>query len=399
MFTTNKKLALCAIAVSAILSGNAFAAQRVDLQQSTTFSSGVPTTQSLLSATQGDTYEVAQSSTTASGDERARFQQLYHGVPVYGATVVASRSAMNMFYDVVGSHVTKIDSDVISTVPSFSLDEAMELALGQGLTQEQVYNVESQLYIWLDDKDQAHLAWLISYVDTNGKIPSRPYQFIDAHSGEVLHFWDGMTFAQGTGPGGNQRTGRYAFGAKYPAFEITGSGSSCRLDSPNVETHDMNHQRSGGSIHSFPCYENTSREVNGSYSALNDAHAFGQITFNMYRDWYNKAPITQKLKMRVHYDRNYENAFWDGRQMTFGDGQNTFHPLVGLGVVAHEVSHGFTQQNSNLAYENQSGGLNESFSDIAAAAASYYLEGSFSWQIGDKIKKGSGAMRYMDNPR
>lgn len=401
MFTINKKLAICAIAVSAVLSGNALSAQRIDLQQPSTFSADSPNAQSLLSATQGDTYQASMTSTAASGDERSRYQQLYQGVPVYGASVVATRSAMNMFYDVSGSHVAKIDSDVISTSPSFSLGEAMQVALSQGknqLNQDQVYNVESQLYIWLDEKEEAHLVWLISYVDTNGAKPSRPYQFIDAHSGAVLHYWDGMTFAQGTGPGGNLRTGSYAYGDRYPAFEVTGSGSSCRLDSINVETHDMNHQKSGGSIHTFPCYENTSREVNGSYSALNDAHAFGQVTFNMYRDWYNKAPITQKLKMRVHYDRNYENAFWDGQQMTFGDGQNTFHPLVGLGVVAHEVSHGFTQQNSNLAYENQSGGLNESFSDIAAAAASYYLEGSFTWQIGDKIKKGSGAMRYMDNP-
>jgi len=209
-----------------------------------------------------------------------------------------------------------------------------------------------------------------------------------------------MAFADGSGPGGNERTGRYQFGlnGQYPAFQITGSGSSCRLDSTNVITYDMNHQKSGGNVHTFPCYENTSRQVNGSYSALNDAHAFGQVTFNMYKDWYQKAPLTQKLKMRVHYDRDYENAFWDGQQMTFGDGKNTFHPLVGLGVVAHEVSHGFTQQNSNLRYENQSGGLNESFSDIAAAAVSHYLIGSFTWQIGDKIKKGSGAMRYMDSP-
>lgn len=401
MFTTNKKLAICAIAVSAILSGNALSAQRVDLQQSGRFSADIASAQSLLSATQGDTYQASMTSKSASGDERSRYQQLYQGVPVYGSSVVATRSAMNMFYDVSGSHVTEIDSDVISTSPSFSLEEAMQVALVQGknsLSREQIYNVESQLYIWLDEKEEAHLVWLISYVDTNGAKPSRPYQFIDAHSGTVLHSWEGMTFAQGTGPGGNQRTGRYAYGDKYPAFEVTGSGSSCRLDSTNVITYDMNHQKSGGSVHTFPCYDNTSREVNGSYSALNDAHAFGQVTFNMYRDWYNKAPITQKLKMRVHYDRNYENAFWDGQQMTFGDGQTTFHPLVGLGVVAHEVSHGFTQQNSNLAYENQSGGLNESFSDIAAAAASYYLEGSFTWQIGDKIKKGSGAMRYMDNP-
>ena len=265
--------------------------------------------------------------------------------------------------------------------------------------QTDIYNIESKLYVWLDDKDVAHLAWFISYVDTS-VTPTRPHLFIDAHTGEVLDQWEGMTFANGTGPGGNARTGRYQFGPNglYPAFEVTGSGSNCQLDSPNVVTWDMKHQKSGGSVHTFTCYENTAREVNQSYSALNDAHAFGQATFDMFKDWYNAAPITQKLKLRVHYDRDYENAFWDGQQMTFGDGKNTFHPLVSVGVVAHEVSHGFTQQNSNLRYENQSGGLNESFSDISAAAVSYYLTNTFSWKVGDKIKKNSGFMRSMDNP-
>ena len=71
------------------------------------------------------------------------------------------------------------------------------------------------------------------------------------------------------------------------------------------------------------------------------------------------------LTMRVHYKKNYENAFWDGRQMTFGDGATRFHPLVCLDVTAHEVSHGFTQQNSNLRYKYQSGGMNEAFSDMS----------------------------------
>lgn len=401
MFTTNKKILICVTAVVAILSRNVLSAEQINFQKMMSFSSGELTAHSLLSATEDDTYKVITTSISANSDKRSRYQQFYQGVPVFGASVVASRSAMNIFYDVFGTHIAKINSDVISISPTFSLDEAMQVALELGSfqrLQEQVYNVESQLYIWLDKKNKAHLVWLISYVDAHGKKPSRPYQFIDAHSGEVLHYWEGMTFAQATGPGGNERTGRYIYGDKYPAFDVMGSGNSCRLDSTNVETHDMNHQKFGGSIYTFPCFENTSREVNGSYSALNDAHAFGQVTFNMYQDWYNKSPITQKLKMRVHYDRNYENAFWDGQQMTFGDGQDTFHPLVGLGVVAHEVSHGFTQQNSNLVYQNQSGGLNESFSDIAAAAASYYLEGNFSWQVGDRIKKISGAMRYMDNP-
>jgi vibriolysin len=118
----------------------------------------------------------------------------------------------------------------------------------------------------------------------------------------------------------------------------------------------------------------------------------------MYSDWMNAAPLTFQLKMRVHYSSNYENAFWDGSAMTFGDGRNTFYPLVSLDVSAHEVSHGYTEQNSGLVYSGKSGGLNESFSDVAGEAAEYYMTGTNDWMVGEQIFKANGALRYMDDP-
>lgn len=108
-----------------------------------------------------------------------------------------------------------------------------------------------------------------------------------------------------------------------------------------------------------------------------------------------------QLVMRVHYGQGYENAYWDGKQMTFGDGDTMMYPLVSLGVGGHEVSHGFTEQHSGLEYFGQSGGMNESFSDMAAQAAEYYSVGKNSWQIGPEIMKedsGYDALRYMDKP-
>ena len=105
--------------------------------------------------------------------------------------------------------------------------------------------------------------------------------------------------------------------------------------------------------------------------------------------------------IRVHYGKGFENAFWDGKQMTFGDGGDEMYPLVSLSVGAHEISHGFTEQYSDLAYMGQSGGMNEAFSDMAAQAAEYYAEAKNSWMIGAEILKaqfGQHALRFMDNP-
>lgn len=77
------------------------------------------------------------------------------------------------------------------------------------------------------------------------------------------------------------------------------------------------------------------------------------------------------------------------------------YPLVSLGIGAHEISHGFTEQHADLEYVGQSGGMNESFSDMASQVAEYYSKGVSTWVIGaDVLKEKSGrdALRYMDKP-
>lgn len=170
------------------------------------------------------------------------------------------------------------------------------------------------------------------------------------------------------------------------------------MNNDNVKTINMNNRTSGGSVVEFSCPDSSENYVNGAYSAENDAHYFGGVIFDMYNDWFNTSPLTFQLEMRVHYGSSYENAFWDGTGMTFGDGGSTFYPLVSLDVSAHEVSHGFTEQNSNLNYDGESGGINEAFSDMAGEAAEYYMKGENDWKVGAEIYKASGALRYMDQP-
>jgi pseudolysin len=126
---------------------------------------------------------------------------------------------------------------------------------------------------------------------------------------------------------------------------------------------------------------------------------------HMYQDWYNVPVLTNSdgspmmLNMVVHSDM--DNAYWDGAKMVFGDGIDMFYPLTSLGVAAHEISHGFTEQHSNLSYSGQSGGMNEAYSDMAAQAAEVYAYGAGknSWQIGPEIFKAADqALRYMDQP-
>jgi pseudolysin len=145
--------------------------------------------------------------------------------------------------------------------------------------------------------------------------------------------------------------------------------------------------------------------VNGGYSPGNDALFGGYMLKQMYRDWYNIPVLSNSdgspmmLNMVVH--SKMDNAYWSSGTMVFGDGIDIFYPLTSIGVAAHEISHGFTEQHSELVYFGQSGGMNESFSDMAAQAAEVYAygPGKNNWQIGSEIfKEKNAALRYMDLP-
>lgn len=146
-------------------------------------------------------------------------------------------------------------------------------------------------------------------------------------------------------------------------------------------------------------------EMNDGYSPSLDAFYAATAIKNMYQDWYNVPALINEdgspmqYMMRVHFGRKFDNAFWDGQQMTFGDGGKMFYPMTSYGVTAHEISHGFTDTHSHIDGSNpEMAALHESFSDMAAVALENYLTGSNKWDIGREVMKNEGALRYLDNP-
>ncbi len=102
--------------------------------------------------------------------------------------------------------------------------------------------------------------------------------------------------------------------------------------------------------------------VNEAYDGLGD-------TFNFYFDAYQRNSIDNRglpMKASVHFGENYDNAFWNGQQMIFGDGDKEIFTgfTASLDVIGHELTHGVTGSEANLNYQGQSGALNESISDV-----------------------------------
>jgi len=127
--------------------------------------------------------------------------------------------------------------------------------------------------------------------------------------------------------------------------------------------------------------------ANRAFDALGDTYRFYWDVLT--RDSIDDAGMS--LLGEVHFGRNYDNAFWDGRRMMFGDGSGTMFTgfTSAIEVVGHELTHGVTQATLNLLYTSQSGALNESISDVFGCLVKQYKLGQTAdqatWLIGEGI--------------
>jgi vibriolysin len=354
-----------------------------------------------------DGFQLLRQVTDLNGETHFRYQQTYKGYPVYGMQTIVSKERSSKVTKLTGNFVQDIHGDV-GSIPA-SLNPHGALIRIQGLHKAKdpgatwnFRNEQAGTFVYFHKKsNKARLCYVVSFfADTECGNPSRPVFFIDVKNGKVIDSFDSLAYAyDGTGPGGNQKIGQYTYGTDYPKFGVSINGSTCTMNYADCKTVDLNHGTSDTTAYSYTCYENTHEATNGAYCPMNDAQFFGQQIYNMYQAWYGLPVLPFQLMMRCHYSTNYENAFWNGSSMTFGDGYTTFYPLVALDVSAHEVSHGFTENHSGLIYSSQSGGINEAYSDMAGEAAEYYVRGTNDFMCGYDVFKAAGqALRYLYNP-
>lgn len=109
--------------------------------------------------------------------------------------------------------------------------------------------------------------------------------------------------------------------------------------------------------------------------ATDEAYDGAGATYDLYYDAYQRNSIDGnglRIDSTVHYQKGYDNAFWNGQQMVYGDGDEDLPPdqrlfnrfTIAIDVIGHELTHGVTQYEAKLIYANQPGALNESMSDV-----------------------------------
>jgi Zn-dependent metalloprotease len=226
--------------------------------------------------------------------------------------------------------------------------------------------------------------------------PSRWHTIVDASTGATLQAFDEIETGTGNG----------IYVGSVPIGTTAGSGYTM-TDTAGNTTTDLNGSTSGtGTVFTDADDLWGNGSVSSRASAGVDAHYGAEMTFNYYKNVLGRNGIWNNgagARSRVHYGNSYVNAFWDGSQMTYGDGSGNTHPLTELDVAGHEMSHGVTQATAGLFYSGDAGGLNEATSDIFGTAVEWYANNASDtpdYLIGEMINLfGNGApLRYMDRP-
>lgn len=299
------------------------------------------------------------------GEAHVRVGQEIDGIPVFEGEAI-----LHIGKDGLLDTITdRLFRDVqVSTKPSLHGEEAEEIAIlemgGADLLLDEP-EVDMQI-LRRDGADRLTYRVRLDMRTTDDE-QALPVVFVDAHTKEVVWWYDNLETAKK----------RKSYNGKHLS----------NLPGPLV--------RSEG-------------QAPVADAIVNQAHENAGIVHDYYlqkhgRDSFDGAGAT--IHSTVHHKSNFLNAFWNGEQMVYGDGDGVqAGPLTVLDIVGHEITHAVTERSSNLTYANESGALNEAMSDVFGATIESFRDGAVSgntWILGEESwtpgTPGDG-LRYMNDP-
>ncbi len=296
------------------------------------------------------------------GQTHVRLSQYYRGLPVFGGDLVVHSQADGSVYAINGSYPS---ADGVAETPALRSREAMQSAFRSIPDGQMVTKPELQYAVGRDGK--MYLVWAADIASESKAGPHLDRVFIDATTGEQVAIAPKILTAK--------------------SWKTYTANNGTSLPGSLVLTNN----------------QSTSDQV------IQAIHDHTSIVYDYYsgvhgRDSYNGAGAT--IKSTGHYKSGYVNAYWNGSQMVYGDGDGTNSGPLGdaLDVVAHELTHAVTTNTANLAYQNESGALNEAWSDIMGASVEAYSDGAVSantWKLGEATwtpGTSGDALRYMNDP-
>lgn len=353
-----------------------------------------------------------------NGSEHVRMNRTYRGLPVVGGDFVLHTNSVGRLASV--SQTLKQEIDLDTRAGLNKSDAILNAGVDFGANFDGVS--DAKLVVFANDKSPK-LAYEVVFNGVRAdQTPTEMHYFVDANSGAILAKWDGIQTKGKPGGGGGATCDTSASGTGRTLFSgnVTINTTGCTdgtfqmkdLTRGGGYTTDMNQRQSGsGSI--FTDADNSwgNNSTSDGVSAGADAHFGVAETWDYFQNVHARNGIANDgigALSRVHYGRNYVNAFWSDSCfcMTFGDGNgSTYAPLVALDIAGHEMSHGVTSRTANLNYSGESGGLNEATSDIFGTMVEFMSNNAYDqpdYLIGEEIyinnPGNATALRYMYNP-
>ncbi|GAB3580479.1 M4 family metallopeptidase [Calidifontibacter terrae] len=340
----------------------------------------------------------------ADGSTNERYNRTYAGLPVIGGDLIVHRSAAGKILGTIWNVKANVNpATTAAATPDATIKaNALKHAAGKKQNGHAVKGLKATasakaVYLHTDGS-----ASYVTAVTTEGiaddQTPSKLTVFVNSANGQVVS--SDQQIQSGSGKG------IYVGSVSLPTTSASGSFQLKNPTNGNYST-DLNQSTSGNGTQFTDADDVWGNGSNSSrQSAAVDAQFGADATFNFYKNVLGRAGIWNNgtgARSRVHYGNSYVNAFWDGTQMTYGDGSGNASPLTELDVAAHEMSHGVTENTANLNYSGDAGGLNEATSDIFGTAVEWNANlaaDTPDYFMGELINiNGDGTpLRYMDKP-
>ena len=357
-------------------------------------------------------FKVTKTEKDSLGYTHVTLAQLIDGLPVKDKEIT-------IHYDKNGI-IKNITADVEKNIKSFTSvkrseitkEEAIKIAEKEVTYTKLAYEPKVNLIAYLKD-GKAYKTYKVNIKVSEPQILNYNF-YVDVSLGNIIDKedmirYDGPSTGSGTAVDGSTKPlNLYLSGSSYQMKDTT------KPMTGQIVTYTANNQETqpGSMVTNSSSTFNTE-----SYKAAVSAHYYGGVVYDFYKNLFNRNSLDNNgmgLTSTVHYGNSYNNAFWDGTQMVYGDGDGTqFTYFSGdLDVVAHEMTHGVTEHTANLNYSYQSGALNESMSDILGVLVQTYDKynvknggtwtfNSADWVVGDGIYTPGtpgDALRSLANP-
>ena len=374
-------------------------------------------------ATSNDELRLFKTEKDKLGFIHYRYQQYYNGIEVAGGQYYLHEKN-NRIQTANGFFVTDLKINANAGITSDAAVSAALKEIGATLYKWQVpqeevrlkkitknnnatYYPQPQLIVTSVNGNYNTKEMRLAYkMDVYADKPmSRNYVFVDAQTGGLIRRDNrickiDVASSGATRYSGNQPFLSDSFASNQYRLRETSHGNG-------IETYDMNTGTNYGNAVDFTNNSKVWNIANGTMDEVAlDAHWGAEETYDYYKTIHSRNSYDGNdavILSYVHYDQGYDNAFWNGQSMTYGDGSGQaggFTPLTAMDVCGHEITHGVTQFTANLDYSYESGALNESFSDIFGTAIEFYSKpNTADFLIGAEITVTQGtALRDMQNP-